>query len=117
MRIKTRGALLSVLFCAVAGLFMVAQEKPASRNIADRIANKEKDTNPGQNSDATRPLNFSEGLAILGAALESRPRGKATSDCSHFAQAIYERAGFPYSYANSSELYAGIDESRQVGRP
>ena len=114
MRIKTRGA---VLFCAAAGLFVVAQEKPASRNAADRITNKEKNTDSRQNLDATRPLNFSEGLAILGAALESRPRGKATSDCSHFAQAIYERAGFPYSYANSSDLYAGIDEFRQVASP
>src|SRR5882724_13094240 len=117
MRIKTRGALLSVLFCAAAGLFMVAQERPASRNAADRITNKEKDTDSRQNPDATRPLNLSEGLAILGAALESRHRGKSTSDCSHFAQAIYERAGFPYSYANSSELYAGVDEFRQVASP
>jgi hypothetical protein len=122
MRIKTRGALLSVLFCAVAGPFVVAQERPASRKAVDRIINKEKD-NKGKDTDlrqkpeATRPVNFSEGLAILGAALESRHRGKGTSDCSHFAQAIYERAGFLYSYANSSELYAGIDEFRQVASP
>ncbi|MFY9561387.1 MAG: NlpC/P60 family protein [Terriglobales bacterium] len=115
MRIKTRGALLSVLFCAAAGPFLFAQEKPASRNAAYRITNQEKD--PRQKPGTPRSLNFSEGLAILGAALDSPHRGNSTSDCSHFVQAIYERAGFPYSYVSSLELYAGVDEFRRVASP
>jgi hypothetical protein len=58
-----------------------------------------------------------EGLAVLGAALESRPHPDLESDCSHLVHAIYERAGFPYSYANSSALYAGSAEFRRVARP
>jgi hypothetical protein len=116
MRIKTRGGLLSVLFCTAVCPFLVPQESPASRNGA-RVTNKEKDTESRRTPDVPRPLTFSEGLAILGAALESRGPSNASSDCSHFAQAIYERAGLPYSYANSSELYAGIDEFRQVASP
>src|SRR5882762_656455 len=113
MRVKTIGALWSILFCAV----LFAQQSPQSRSIDinDRFASREADTDP--RSSATRSLNQSEGLAILGAALESRRRGKSGSDCSHLVQAIYERAGFPYSYVNSSELYAGIDQFRRVAIP
>ena len=110
MRVKTIGALWSILFCAV----LFAQQKPQSRNIDinDHFASRE--TNTDVDSRSTRSLNLSEGLAILGAALESRHRGKSGSDCSHLVQAIYEKAGFSYSYANSSELYEGIDQFRRV---
>jgi hypothetical protein len=113
MRVKTTGAVLSILFCAV----LFAQQRPQSRNIDinDRFASRE--TNTDVDSRSTRSLNLSEGLAILGAALESRHRGKSGSDCSHLVQAIYERAGFPYSYVNSSELYEGIDQFRRIAIP
>ena len=51
-----------------------------------------------------RILTADEGLAILGAALESRAHHDFESDCSHLVHAIYERAGFPYSYQPSSTL-------------
>ena len=117
MRIKTRGAWLLVLFCAAAGPFVFAQDRQESHNTGYRNTNSEKDSDLRPNSGAPRPLNFSEGLAILGAALDSRKRGNSSSDCSHLVQAIYERAGFPYSYVNSAGLYAGIDEFRQVASP
>jgi hypothetical protein len=112
MRVKTIGAVLSILFCAV----LFAQQRPQSRNIDinDRVAGRETNTDLDSRSGATRSLNLSEGLAILGAALESRHRGKSGSDCSHLVQAIYEKAGFPYSYANSSELYEGVDQFRRI---
>lgn len=62
-------------------------------------------------------LTADEGLAILGAALESRHHVNAHADCSHLVQAIYERAGFPYAYSTSSELYEGVNEFRRVSRP
>ncbi len=111
MRVKTMGVLLSVPLCAIS----FAQDRPQARKMGDRIAGQDTDTDP--RSGATRPLNLSEGLAILGAALESRHRGKSGSDCSHLVQAIYERAGFPFSYVNSSELYEGIDQFRRVTTP
>jgi hypothetical protein len=55
-----------------------------------------------------------QGLAIIGAALESRQHTDSNADCSSLVHAIYERAGFTYSYSNSTELYAGIKEFRQV---
>jgi hypothetical protein len=56
-------------------------------------------------------------LVVLGAALKSHPRSGLKSDCSHLVHAIYERAGFPYSYASSADLYTGIAEFRRVFRP
>src|SRR6266852_3612283 len=64
-----------------------------------------------------RILTADEGLAILSAALESRAHRDFESDCSHLVHAIYERAGFPYSYQPSSTLYAGNDDFRRIARP
>ncbi|MGB6474191.1 MAG: NlpC/P60 family protein [Candidatus Sulfotelmatobacter sp.] len=68
-------------------------------------------------SPAPRMLTAAEGLAVLSAALESRANPDSGSDCSHLVHAIYERAGFPYSYASSSSLYAGKAEFQRVARP
>jgi len=65
-------------------------------------------------TSAPRPLTRHEGLAIVRAALHSRHHA---ADCSHLVHALYERAGFPYDYAPSSDLYAGIDEFRRVANP
>jgi hypothetical protein len=63
-----------------------------------------------------RPLTRHEGLAILQVALDSRHHARS-SDCSHLVHTLYERAGFPYDYAPSSDLYAGIEDFRRVARP
>lgn len=65
----------------------------------------------------SRLLNSSEGMSVIGAALESRVRGRSRLDCSHLVHSVYTRAGFPYSYESSSELYRGVEEFRQVTRP
>ena len=62
-------------------------------------------------------INADEGLSILGAALAGRYKAPGGSDCSHLVHTIYEKAGFPYKYESSSDLYAGIDDFRQVSRP
>jgi NlpC/P60 family len=66
---------------------------------------------------AVRLLTLDEGLSVLGAALESRAHLGVNSDCSHLVHAVYERAGFPYPYASSSDLYLGISEFHRVPRP
>jgi NlpC/P60 family len=62
-------------------------------------------------------LSADDGLAILGAALEGRYKAESRSDCSHLVHAIYEKAGFPYKYEKSTDLYAGVDEFRRIERP
>jgi hypothetical protein len=66
---------------------------------------------------ATHLLTPEDGLAILSAALDSRHRPNAGSDCSHLVHAIYAKAGFPYTYQRSSDLYAGIAEFRRLQHP
>ena len=39
------------------------------------------------------------------------------SDCSHLVHAIYETAGFPYQYAPSDDLYAGVGSFERVKAP
>jgi NlpC/P60 family len=61
-------------------------------------------------------VNSDQGMVIIGAALESR-HTDANADCSDLVHEIYARAGFAYSYANSSELYRGTKEFRRVTHP
>lgn len=69
-------------------------------------------------SDAVAPrfVNSEQGLTIIGAALESR-HTDANADCSNLVHEIYGRAGFKYSYANSTQLYQGAKEFRKVLHP
>jgi len=101
------------MFVAILVTASIAQNRepsstssPAPSNFAD---------NPKR--PALRLLTADESLGILSAALESRANSDSESDCSHLVHAIYERAGFPYPYANSSSLYAGQQEFQRVVRP
>lgn len=70
-------------------------------------------------SEAVAPglVSSDQGLAIIGAALESRKPTDPNADCSNLVHAVYERAGLTYSYANSSELYRGVKEFRRILHP
>src|SRR6267143_1335053 len=113
MRSRRNGVFLFLV------LYMVAAA--TAQHIRDASAT----THPSSSIDASQhaqphtspTLTGEEGLAVLGAALRSHPRPGLKSDCSHLVHAIYERAGFPYAYANSSDLYTGIAEFRRVFRP
>jgi cell wall-associated NlpC family hydrolase len=59
----------------------------------------------------------SDGLAVITAALDAHTRRSTKLDCSHLVHEIYERAGFEYDYASSSDLYAGTAEFRRVQHP
>jgi NlpC/P60 family protein len=68
-------------------------------------------------SSSARLLNTDEGMAVIGAALQARNTLRPYGDCSHLVHTIYEQAGFHYPYADSTDLYSGIPEFRQVTRP
>lgn len=72
---------------------------------------------PAVEQTAPRLISLDEGMAIIGAALEIRYRRHPREDCSHLVHDIYKRAGFVYPYADSSDLYEGVDGFRQVSRP
>jgi NlpC/P60 family len=81
--------------------------KPATHSSAQSAK-------PGTNA---RLLDESDGLAVLGAALETRHKTAQSSDCSHLVHAIYEKAGFSYKYESSRDLYAGDDDFQRVWQP
>jgi len=110
MQFHAKGALLLFLFCLAGIPAALAQQKQGSSNGAYR-ANRE---DPRLRA---RPLTLDDGLAILNAALDSRHHADFSSDCSHFVHGLYERAGFPYEYAASADLYAGIEEFQRVAKP
>jgi cell wall-associated NlpC family hydrolase len=97
MRRPAKTCLLLVLLCLAAIPATLAQE------------NQHRTTAP-------RPLTRREGLTILRVALDSRHHARSF-DCSHLVHALYDRAGFPYDYAPSSDLYVGIEDFRRVAHP
>ena len=115
MRFHAKGALLFLLLYAPVTRIAAAQEKQASFDEAYRVTRESPDLQ--QKTIGSRALTRSEGLAILDVALDSRHHAGFAFDCSHFVHGIYERAGLPYEYASSSDLYAGIDEFRRVANP
>src|SRR4030088_1828791 len=115
MRFHAKGALVFVLLYVPAARVALAQEKQASSSGAYRLTRETPDLQ--QKPIGSRALTRSEGLAILDVALDSRDHAEFAFDCSHFVHGIYERAGLPYEYASSSDLYAGINEFRRVARP
>lgn len=62
-------------------------------------------------------LTKSDRKALVAIALNEQERGEAESDCSHLVHAIYETAGFPYEYAPSDDLYAGVASFQRVKAP
>jgi NlpC/P60 family len=115
MRFYAKGALVFVLLCMFATRVALAQEKQAGSNGAYRVTRETPDLQ--QKPIGSRTLTRREGLAILDVALDSRDHAEFAFDCSHFVHGTYERAGLPYEYASSSDLYAGIDEFRRVANP
>jgi len=110
MRFHSKGALFSLLLCmSVSALAQQRAARPSDAYSVNRVASEVQ--------HKPRLVSLDEGLAILSAALDSRHHAAFSSDCSHFVHGLYERAGFPYAYAPSSDLYAGIDEFRRVTNP
>ena len=74
-----------------------------------------KTRNPARATE--RVLNSDERLAVIASALDSKTPRRAERDCSHLVHAIYERAGFPYDYAPSDDLYDGVRGFQRVIHP
>jgi hypothetical protein len=113
MRFHAKAALLFLLLYAPD--IALAQEKQAGSNGAYRGTRESPELQ--RKPVGSRALTRSEGRAILEVALDSRYHAEFAFDCSHFVHGIYERAGLPYEYASSSDLYVGIDEFRRVANP
>jgi hypothetical protein len=100
------------LVLAISASVLTAQTKPIQTT-----ARTQRLPSVSPRTDSPQLINPDDGLAILGAALEGRYKTERRSDCSHLVHAIYEKAGFPYKYQRSTDLYAGVEEFRRVNRP
>src|SRR5216683_7568914 len=113
MRSRSNGVFLFLVLCAVAA---ATAQQTRDASVTTRPSTSI-DTSQHAQRLTSPTITGEEGLAVLDAALKSHPRPGLKSDCSHLVHAIYERAGFPYSYASSADLYTGIAEFRRVRRP
>ena len=111
----SKGALLLVLGASISRVAL-AREKAEGSESSYSAAGETADSQQRQPS-GFRPLNRSEGSAILKVALNSRHRADYVLDCSHLVHELYKRAGLRYEYASSSDLYEGIEEFRRVATP
>jgi hypothetical protein len=66
---------------------------------------------------APRPITLGEGQTIVNAAWERERQTDRRPDCSHLVHEVYTLAGYPYPYADSFELYAGMHSFVRVQKP
>lgn len=110
MRSKGRSAVCLVLMSMAGSCLSFTQGRPNPQGTSHQSSLPAK-------APAGQLLDSEQGLAILGAALETKHPGHAGADCSHLVHAIYEKAGFSYTYTPSADLYVGTDEFRRVTQP
>ena len=109
MRIQT-GLGVAIAIC---GLGLSRAESPPRRPEATEPELQTVSANQSDRSALTQD----DRLSLIAAALDARVRRSSEPDCSHLVHAIYERAGFYYAYAPSSDLYAGVEGFRRVKLP
>lgn len=91
-----------------------AQDGPLPADATDAVlqpagADQERDDNRAPSGD--------DRLSIMAAALDAGVRRHSEHDCSHLVHDIYQKAGFSYPYAPSSEIYAGVEAFQRVKQP
>jgi hypothetical protein len=118
MRSKGRDAACLTLLLAVSSCLLNAQARSSSPKPHPKPQTpSRKASSPPPKLPSAQLVNPEQGLAILGAALATKHPGRAGADCSHLVHAIYEKAGFPYTYVPSGDLFVGTDEFRRVAEP
>jgi cell wall-associated NlpC family hydrolase len=105
---------IAILFCGSALCVSWAQEEPRQTGTSSTLR-QGANGNHGRKTDRT--LSPDDRLSVIAATLNSKARLYSERDCSHLVHAIYERAGFPYAYASSSDLYVGVEGFQRVTRP
>src|ERR1700751_1928909 len=113
MRIWSKAAMVGLL-CGLALCALPAQEGPRSGEASSA---PRQTWNTNYERTTNRTLSPDDGWSVIAAALHPKVRRYSGHDCSHLVHTIYERAGFPYTYADSSDLYAGVEGFQRVTRP
>ena len=112
MRIRLKPS-IAILLCGLAPCVSWAQEEPRQTGPSSTLR---QGANANHGRKVGRTLSPDDRLSVIAAALDSKRR-HSEHDCSHLVHAIYERAGFTYAYASSSDLYAGVEGFQLVTQP
>jgi hypothetical protein len=105
---------IATLLCGLA-LWVCSSERSPGQTATANTAPPSATASRRQKPDRT--LTADDGLGVISAALDPKVRRYAGHDCSHLVHAIYERAGFPYAYASSDDLYDGVPGFQRVTHP
>ncbi len=108
-----RKAAFAVLLCGIGLCSAWAQQD----DIPPGAASTPVQTRKQRHNLKGKSLNSDERLAVLASALDSKTPRFDERDCSHLVHAIYSRAGFPYGYADSDDLYDGVAGFQRVSKP
>ena len=106
--------LVAALLCGVGLCVSWAQPEPRQSPTSSPTR---QGTSRSLGGKTDRALSPDDRLSVIAAALDSKLRLYSERDCSHLVHAIYERAGFSYDYASSSDLYVGIEGFQRVALP
>jgi cell wall-associated NlpC family hydrolase len=113
------GITVTILLCVVVPCIARAQDETrpgiASNSVSSKTAQADASNASTRKHGST--LSTDERLAVIASALDSKTPRFAERDCSHLVHAIYERAGFPYAYASSDDLYDGVEGFQKVSQP
>jgi len=116
MRYPAQSGLIFLRICLLGCLVALpaaGQEERAASKVSTAINRNDVHLHRSN----VRLLTRVQGLEIARVAMSSRHPLSSRYDCSHFVHGLYQRAGFPYEYAPSSALYAGVPEFRRVVSP
>lgn len=108
MTIARASLMAGLALCLCAGLL----SSPAQAGETPGAIRREQDRE-GHASTLTRD----DGKEVVAVALDEHVRMGHKRDCSHLVHAIYDQAGFSYTYASSRDLYRGTDDFRRVKNP
>jgi cell wall-associated NlpC family hydrolase len=118
MRLNAKSVVAALIVCGIAACLASGQREVRQSETSGTIQRVPDDTaSAGRTPVASRTLTTDDGLAVIAAALDARVHRPRQPDCSHLVHAIYDLAGFPYRYAKSSDLYAGVNEFQRVPHP
>lgn len=91
-----------------------SQASAASQSVLSRVAMNE---TPRRGRKGEKTLNSGDRRTVIAVALRTKSPRPGERDCSHMVHSIYQRAGFPYAYAPSDDLYDGVEGFERVSRP
>jgi cell wall-associated NlpC family hydrolase len=118
MRLTVKRALAVLIMCGFVPYQSSAQQEAQKSERSGAINRKAgKKIGGAQVGVVPRTLTADDGLAVIAAALDLRFHVRSNRDCSHLVHAIYDRAGFHYPYASSSDLFGGSNEFQRVTSP